>query len=127
MISKSVFNQDLVAYYIGLLSSCMGLVFVSLVQLFNLIVLVEIVVKNIVYFVLSFVVVGITWFNFVAPLVINLSHWIFHLLVVVENFSVFTNHLNSLLLTLVYEYHLNKLVAQNQLFPNFLVKLEELR
>jgi hypothetical protein len=128
VISESILGQGLVAYDIGFLSPCIGLNFVFLVQLFNLVVLIEVVVENIVQFVLSILIVAIDFIYFIAPLVIDFNHRIFHQLVIAKNLSFLPDLLNTLIiLTHLGKFHLYKLVALNQVLLDFFVELKELR
>jgi hypothetical protein len=96
MIFKAILVLILVSKKISLLPSSVRLIFVSLIQLFNLVIFIEIIKKDIVDFVMSLVEIGITLFDFVAPLVVYLGRWIFKELVIVKNFPVLTDLLQTL-------------------------------
>jgi hypothetical protein len=127
VIFKAVFNLNLIAYNICLLPSGVWLIFVSLKQLLNLVILRKIVVKDIVDFIVSVIPVGIIGFNFVGPLVVYLSRWIFHKLVVVKDFTVLTDLLYTLSLALIDLFNFYEFVPLNQFLSDFLVEWEELR
>lgn len=73
MIFKAILLLSLVSKKISLLPSSVRLIFVSLIQLFYLVIFIEIIKKDIVDFVMSLVEIGITLFDFVAPLVVHLG------------------------------------------------------
>jgi len=74
VIFKAVLILSLIAYNIGVLPSGVWLIFVSLIQLLNLVILIKIVVEDIVDFIVSVIPVGITLFNFVGPLAVHFGH-----------------------------------------------------